>query len=298
MIEELFQRFDGAFSENTIRAYRADFNDYQTWCDACSLEPAPATAEQLADYIDSMAGDRSVATIMRRIASLGSIFRLLGQPDTTKEADCVLALKRVRRKFSNAQKQATPLTGDLLVQLQATCDTTIVGRRDRVLLQLGYETLRRRSELVRFRFDDLVKTPARTYRLLLRRSKTDQFGQGKQLPISPQLVTLIHDWQSRVAEYTDYIVPRIDRAGKVLNSPLPDSHVNLILQSRQSDAGIELDRPLSGHSFRVGGALDLLKRGVPMEKIMLRGGWKTESTALRYLREWVGDDVLVWDHVS
>ena len=170
--------------------------------------------------------------------------------------------------------------------------------RDRVLLQLGYETLRRRSELVRFRFDDLIKTPASTYRLLLRRSKTDQFGQGKQLPISPQLVTLIQDWRTQVGTETDYIVPHINKAGQVLNAQLPDGHVNLILQSRQVDAGIELDRPLSGHSFRVGGALDLLKRGVPMEKIMLRGGWKSESTALRYLREWVGDDLLVWDEVS
>lgn len=293
MIEELFERFDGAFSANTIRAYRADFNDYKAWCDGCSLEPLPATSEQLASYVDSMAGDRSVATIMRRIASLGSIFRLLGQPDTTKQADCVLALKRVRRKFSDAQKQAVPLTGDLLVRLQATCDSTILGKRDHILLQLGYETLRRRSELVRFRFDDLVKTPAGTYRLVLRRSKTDQFGRGKQLPISPQLVMLIQDWQSQVGADSDYIVPHINKAGEVLNSPLPDGHVNLILQARQADAGIELDRPLSGHSFRVGGALDLLKRGVPMEKIMLRGGWKTESTALRYLQAWVDDDLLL-----
>lgn len=293
MIEELFERFDGAFSANTSRAYRADFNDYKAWCDGCSLEPLPATSEQLASYIDSMAGQRSVATIMRRIASLGSIFRLLGQPDTTKEADCVLALKRVRRKFSDAQKQAVPLTRDLLVRLQATCDSTILGKRDHILLQLGYETLRRRSELVRFRFDDLVKTPAGTYRLLLRRSKTDQFGQGKQLPISPQLVMLIQDWQSQVGADSDYIVPHINKAGEVLNAPLPDSHVNLILQSRQVDAGLELERPLSGHSFRVGGALDLLKRGVPIEKIMLRGGWKTESTALRYLQAWVDDDLLL-----
>ena len=293
MIEELFERFDGAFSANTIRAYRADFNDYKAWCDGCSLEPLPATSEQLASYVDSMAGQRSVATIMRRIASLGSIFRLLGQPDTTKQADCVLALKRVRRKFSDAQKQAVPLTGDLLVRLQATCDSTILGKRDHILLQLGYETLRRRSELVRFRFDDLVKTPAGTYRLVLRRSKTDQFGRGKQLPISPQLVVLIQDWQSQVGADSDYIVPHINKAGEVLNAPLPDSHVNLILQSRQSDAEIELDRPLSGHSFRVGGALDLLKRGVPIEKIMLRGGWKTESTALRYLQAWVDDDLLL-----
>lgn len=44
-------------------------------------------------------------------------------------------------------------------------------------------------------------------------------------------------------------------------------------------------------SFRVGAALDLLKRGVPLEKIMLRGGWKSETTALRYLRSWVGEEV-------
>ena len=45
---------------------------------------------------------------------------------------------------------------------------------------------------------------------------------------------------------------------------------------------------LSGHSFRVGAALDLLDKGVPFEKIMLRCRWKSENTALRYLRN--GDD--------
>ena len=46
-------------------------------------------------------------------------------------------------------------------------------------------------------------------------------------------------------------------------------------------------QPLSGHSFRVGAALDLLEQGEPLEKIMLRGGWQTDSTAMRYLRNWV-----------
>jgi len=43
---------------------------------------------------------------------------------------------------------------------------------------------------------------------------------------------------------------------------------------------------LSGHSFRVGAALDLLDQGIPLERIMLRGGWKSETTTLRYLRNW------------
>ena len=32
------------------------------------------------------------------------------------------------------------------------------------------------------------------------------------------------------------------------------------------------EQSLSGHSFRVGAALDLLEQGEPIEKIMLRGG--------------------------
>jgi hypothetical protein len=34
-------------------------------------------------------------------------------------------------------------------------------------------------------------------------------------------------------------------------------------------------------------ALDLLEKGEPLEKIMLRGGWQTDSTEMKYLRNWV-----------
>ena len=47
------------------------------------------------------------------------------------------------------------------------------------------------------------------------------------------------------------------------------------------------EQPLSGHSFRAGAALDLLEQGMPLEKIMLRGGWQTDSTAMKYLRNFL-----------
>ena len=43
-------------------------------------------------------------------------------------------------------------------------------------------------------------------------------------------------------------------------------------------------KSLSGHSFRVGAALNLLEQGEPLEIIMLKGGWQTDSTAMKYLR--------------
>jgi len=296
MIDDLFKRFDGAFSENTIRAYRADFMHYQAWCQCNGLTPFPTTGEQLASYIDAMAGQFAVATLQRRVASLGSLLRLLELEDPTKGSDCAIALKRAQRKYGAPQQQATPLTAELMRALQQTCDSSLIGQRDFLLLQLGHETLRRRSEIVRFRFEDLVTTPAGTHRLLLRQSKTDPFKHGKQLPVSRRLVELIRRWQDRLKAESGFIFPHITKTQQIqLDQPIHDRQVNRILQSRQRQAGIRLEQPLSGHSFRVGGALELLKRGVPMEKIMLRGGWQSEASALRYLRKWIDDELLVWD---
>jgi len=36
-----------------------------------------------------------------------------------------------------------------------------------------------------------------------------------------------------------------------------------------------------------------LDRGVPFERIMLRGGWKSENTALRYIRNCEDSDWLL-----
>lgn len=43
---------------------------------------------------------------------------------------------------------------------------------------------------------------------------------------------------------------------------------------------------LSGHSFRVWAALDMISQGESLARIVLRGGWETESTALGYLRNY------------
>ena len=50
---------------------------------------------------------------------------------------------------------------------------------------------------------------------------------------------------------------------------------------------------LSGHSFRVGAALDLLDKNIPLEKIMLRGDWKSETSAMRYLQSWNDNSWLI-----
>ena len=54
----------------TLRAYRADWRDFETWCAAHQLDALPAAPETTALYITELARSRKVATITRRLASI------------------------------------------------------------------------------------------------------------------------------------------------------------------------------------------------------------------------------------
>ena len=191
MIDEIFQRFDGAFAENTIRAYRSDFEQYSKWCAKKSISPIPATADNLAMYVDDLSHTCKSATIRRRVNSLGTVSKLSGNPDPSKDPQVILALKRMHRKIGRHQKQATPLTYDAVEQLLSLCTNDTRGLRNQVLLLIGYETMRRRSEICSFRFEDMQHSPALGNVLWLRKSKTDQFGEGRPIAISDRLFNLI-----------------------------------------------------------------------------------------------------------
>ena len=99
MIDYIFTKFDGAFANNTIRAYRSDFAQYQNWCLQNNLKPIPATADTMARYIDYLSDNNKSATIRRRINSLGTVLKLSKNHDPTKDPEVILALKRMHRKL-------------------------------------------------------------------------------------------------------------------------------------------------------------------------------------------------------
>jgi site-specific recombinase XerD len=285
MIDDILAKFDGAFAQNTIRAYRSDFIQYQTWCSQNKLGPIPASAETMALYVDYLSNINKSATIRRRINSLGTILKLSKNLDPTKDPEVVLALKRMHRKIGRAQEQAAPLSKMLLNQLLINCDNSIGGLRNQVLLRLGYETMRRRSELCAFKFEDIYQAPNKKPAIRLNFSKTDQFGTGKILPISQELFDVLENWRTIISD-EGYILRSISRHGYIGINLHPAS-ISTILKALQKDLRMDSDKqPLSGHSFRVGAALDLLEQGESIEKIMLRGGWQTDSTTMKYLRNW------------
>jgi len=177
-------------------------------------------------------------------------------------------------------------------KLQAVCDNGIVGLRNRLLVQLGYESMHRRSEICAFMFEDVKTLPNGKHALLLRKSKTDQFGEGKLIPMSEELKKMIKDWQDKIKQTDGYILRSFKRNLSVRES-LDPAALNKLQKFLQRKAKLNNIGELLGHSFRMGAAIDLLDKGVPLERIMLRGGWKSSNTALQYLRNWDDSDWLL-----
>ena len=99
------------------------------------------------------------------------------------------------------------------------------------------------------------------------------------------MLDLLEKWKG-IVDDEGYILRSINKHGHIGDSLNPAS-ISTILKTLQE--GLKTgsnQQPLSGHSLRVGAALDLLEQGEPLEKIMLRGGWQTDSTAIAYLRKW------------
>jgi len=290
-INVFFKKLEGAYAPNTIRSYRSDFKHYADWCAKNQYEALPSSSKQVVRYLEELGKTLSTATIGRRIASLSNVFRLTQNEDVTKNPDVQLTYKKLRRKLGCVQQQASPLTLDILKRLSAVCDSSTEGQRNKLLLRLGYETMRRRSELCSFMFEDLQMLPNGRHALLLKRSKTDQYGEGKLIPISDDLAAMIDKWSEHIQQHTGYILRSL-YSNHTVRHKLNPSGVNKILRAIQEKAGMT-DNTLSGHSFRVGAAIDLLDKGIPIERIMLRGGWKSERTAMRYLRNWDDSDWVV-----
>ena len=204
--------------------------------------------------------------------------------NTTKDPDVTLAMKRMHRKLGRAQKQAKPLTKLYLDKMIEAQDDSPRGLRNKILLLMGYETMRRRSELVGFEFGDVTCLLNGPPALRLRFSKADQYGDGRLIGISKDLEGLIAIWRDIVGA-EGKILRSVDRHGNI-GKKLEPSAVSYILRQVQTNItlpGNKKPRQWTGHSFRVGAAVDLVESGYTIEQVMRKGDWKSVQAGLRYV---------------
>ena len=280
----IWERLRGAYADRTIRAYQSDFNIFFDWCDTVNFSALPTTPDTIAAFISYEMDNLAPATIRRRIISIGRVHRLSELPDPTNSETVRLAVRRMHRKKGRRQKQAFGLTSDLRDQLIAATSDDLKGCRDRALVSLAYDTLRRRSELVALRIDDLEPIPQGGATILVRRSKTDQEGSGKLAYVSPKTLEYCSEWIEQAKIKDGLILRSVSQSGIVRDSLYPGS-ISRLFKKLAAHAGLSEDvvKKLSGHSARVGAAQDMAAAGIDVIAIMQAGGWKSHNIVARYI---------------
>ncbi|RDI23158.1 site-specific recombinase XerD [Rhodococcus sp. AG1013] len=182
---------------STVRNYRGDWDKFRAWCAERGHVPMPAHPHTVADYLTEHAerrtgtGDRVYATntLTRWVASINYWHRACSRPAPGGTQIVKDTLAGIRRTYAAAgerpTKRVAPLLGDeisyILTTLRENADTwqdRLRERRDSAVILLGFLGAFRRSELSGLQLRDITLHPQDGLHILVRRSKTDQVGDG------------------------------------------------------------------------------------------------------------------------
>lgn len=278
-----FDALDGVYAPNTLRAYRADNRGFHAFCTTHQRLDYPADADTVIAYLEHLSQRSHYSSISRAVTAIHAAHLALEVPSPCRSRAVQIALKRIARRNGRAQSQALGMTHTLRDALLHVTDASLLGERDRVLLRLAYESMRRRSELTSLRIEDLARRPDGSGLLLLRRSKTDQEGLGFQIILSKTCVETIHTWLDRADLDSGPILRSVTRQQAVGKSLSPCSVARIYKRlARRAGCSEDVVARLSGHSTRVGAAQDLVSRGDSLPQIMRRGGWRSPDIVSRY----------------
>ena len=194
---------------------------------------------------------------------LSGFYRRLSQPKDRKDG---ILREDLRRAVDLARREENPL----------------VAARDAALLLLGFSCALRRSELAAVGIDDIRRGTA-GWNLWIQRSKTDQSGNGVEVPIYPahdselDVIAAIDAWRSVAGIMSGPLFRRIRNASVGTDALSPEA-VSLILKKYGGPLNI------SGHSLRVGfmtqGGMD----GKEVSALKIVSRHKSTDMAEAYIR--------------
>ena len=274
----------------TRRAYTHDVADFTAWCTAHGFAALPAAPEAVALYLDELVQQKKkLATIARRLAAIRFAHRAAEEEDPVGRTLVVATWQGIRRTLGRQQTHKAALLTDALRGLLATLGTTrLIDLRDRALLLIGFVGAFRRSELVGLDVADVQPDEPHGIVLRLRRTKTDQEGQGRLVGI-PRLagetcpVAALEAWLKAAKITRGPLFRAVDRHGHVAPRRLHPYAVARIVQRAAAKAGLDA-ATFAGHSLRAGFLTSAARGGADEQRMMEQSGHRSIEVARRYIR--------------
>ena len=283
---------DASRAPTTRRAYEADWHRFALWCHERDAPALPAEPALVAVYLASLA-DRGLAppSIARALAAIAYAHKRAGELPPQRAPGGILindALAGIRRSRTSRPDRKDPADADTVMQLLWSIQgTALPALRDRALIALGMALAARRSELVALDVADLA-WQERGLRITIRRSKTDQEGEGAivAVPEGRRLTPLIHlrTWLAAAGITEGPIFRPFWKGGRIREARLSDHAVACIIKARALAAGLDPAR-YAGHSLRAGFVTEAARNGADIWKIQQVSRHKSMQVLSTYVRD-------------
>ena len=292
--EETLINLQSSKARNTVRAYKSDFSDFGLFCAQNGFKSLPSEPKVVSLYLTHLSTkDAKMSTLKRRLVSIGVIHKLKGHYLDTKHPAIIENIMGIKRRKGTFQKAKKPILISSLKKIINVIDQQkkeeIKKLRDRSIILIGFSGGFRRNEIVSLDYDDLDFVPE-GLKLSIRRSKTDQFGEGftKALPYfdSSQYCPVVS--LKKLLDLSKIrsgpVFRRFSKGSKLSENRLTDQTVALLIKEYLNLAGIDSEN-FSGHSLRSGFATSAAESGVEERNIMAMTGHKSTEMVRRYIKE-------------
>ena len=292
--EETLLNLKNSKANNTVRAYKSDFNDFGIFCAQNGFKSLPSEPKIVSLYLTNLSTkEAKMSTLKRRLVSIGVIHKLKGYYLDTKHPSIIENIMGIKRRKGSIQKGKKPLLINSLKKIIDVIDQQnkekIKKLRDRSIILIGFSGGFRRNEIVSLDYDDLDFVPE-GLKISLRRSKTDQFGEGftKALPYFDTSqycpVISLKNFLDLSKINSGPVFRRFVKGSKLSENRLTDQTVALLIKEYLNLAGID-SKNFSGHSLRSGFATSAAESGVEERSIMSMTGHKSSEMVRRYIKE-------------
>ena len=292
--EETLLNLQSSKASNTVRAYKSDFNDFGVFCAQNGFKSLPSEPKVVSLYLTHLSTkDAKMSTLKRRLVSIGVIHKLKGHYLDTKHPTIIENIMGIKRRKGSFQEAKKPILINSLKKIINVIDQQkkeeIKKLRDRSIILIGFSGGFRRNEIVSLDYDDLDFVPE-GLKLSIRRSKTDQFGEGfiKALPYFDSSkycpVVSLKKLIDLSKIKSGPVFRRFIKGSKLSENRLTGQTVALLIKEYLNLAGID-SKNFSGHSLRSGFATSAAESGVEERNIMAMTGHKSTEMVRRYIKE-------------
>lgn len=293
-----------AFSDNTWRQLLSVMRICAAWANEHGRTFLPMSPDCLRDYLFWLqANGRASSTIGTHLALISMLHRNAGQTPPSASPVAFRAMKKINRTAvlsGERTGQAVPFRLSDLLTLDSVWSGSarLQQLRDLAFLHVAYATLLRVSELGRLRVRDISRAADGRVVLDVGWTKTIVMTGGLIKGLGTLSSQRLSEWlyaSGLIHEPDAFIFSPVHRANRAqinTDRPLSTRALEDIFARAWHEGGPGRDvkpnknryRGWSGHSTRVGAAIDMATKKYSTAQIMQEGTWKKAETVMRYIR--------------